>query len=74
MGRKKFKKGKYKVEISITNCVKCNSINLARFRYGLPDFTEALKKQIAEGKIVFGGCEVSFDSPIYRCNDCKHEF
>jgi transcription elongation factor Elf1 len=73
MGRKKFKRGKYK-EIIITNCPKCNSTNLAKYLYGLPDFTDELKKQIADKEIVLGGCELSFDNPIYRCNDCKEEF
>lgn len=74
MGRKKFKRGKYKVEIAITNCLKCNSENLAKISYGLPNFTEELKQKIADRKIVLGGCEISFDSPIFHCNDCRHEF
>lgn len=73
MGRKKFKRGRYKA-IIISNCPKCNSENLARFSYGLPNFTDELKKQIADGKIVLGGCELSIDNPIYRCNDCRKEF
>lgn len=55
-------------------CPKCKSTNLAEFRYGLPDFTDELKRLIAEGKIVLGGCEIFFDNPIYRCNKCHKEF
>ncbi|NJM53101.1 MAG: class I SAM-dependent methyltransferase [Blastocatellia bacterium] len=74
MGRKKFKRGRYKVELVVSNCPKCNSENLAKFHYGLPEFTDELKKQIAEGKIVLGGCEISFDNPLYFCNGCRNEF
>jgi hypothetical protein len=73
MGRKKFKRGKYK-EIIVSNCLKCNSDNLAKYHYGLPNFTDELKKQIDDGKIILGGCELSIDNPSYCCNDCKYEF
>lgn len=74
MGKKKFKRGNYKIELNISNCPKCNSDNLAKFRYGLPEFTDDLKKQIDEGKIILGGCEIMLDNPLFHCNDCRHEF
>lgn len=55
-------------------CPKCKSNSIARFFYGLPDFTEELKKRIDNKEIVLGGCEISWDNPIYFCNDCENEF
>ena len=55
-------------------CPKCKSDDIARFQYGLPEFTDELRRLIAEKKIVLGGCELAFDNPIYFCNNCRKEF
>jgi primosomal protein N' len=55
-------------------CPKCKSNSIAEIFYGLPNFTEELNKKIEDKKIVLGGCEISWDNPIYHCNDCKNEF
>ncbi|MBX7170925.1 MAG: hypothetical protein K1X72_08210 [Pyrinomonadaceae bacterium] len=62
------------MEEKTVKCPKCNSTRIAQFRYGLPEFTPELKKQIDEGKIVLGGCEIWADNPTHFCNDCRKEF
>ena len=61
-------------EEELVKCPKCKSISIARFYYGLPELTEDLKKKIENKEIVLGGCELSWDNPIYRCNVCSKEF
>ncbi len=55
-------------------CPNCGSDNIAEILWGLPSFTDELQEELAEGKIVLGGCCVSFDDPRYECNDCMHRF
>ncbi len=55
-------------------CVKCGSKNVAEYLWGLPKYDEQLEKEITDGKIVLGGCEVLPYSPKYKCNDCKKDF
>ena len=55
-------------------CVKCGGHNTAEYLYGLPYMSEELEKNIADGKVKLGGCEVSdFDSK-YHCNECDIDF
>lgn len=55
-------------------CVKCGSNNTAEYLYGLPLMNEELEKDIADGKIKLGGCEVSDFDPKYHCNECDNDF
>ena len=55
-------------------CPKCKSDNIARFLYGMPAFNKKLEKDMADGKVVLGGCEVDPLFPKYKCNICKYEF
>lgn len=55
-------------------CPECGSSNVAEILWGLPSFTDELQKELAEGKVVLGGCCVDYDDPEYECNDCMHRF
>lgn len=55
-------------------CVKCGSNNTAEYLYGLPLMNEELEKDIADGKIKLGGCEVSDFDPKHHCNECDTDF
>lgn len=55
-------------------CPKCKNDNVARFLYGMPAFDKKLEKDMADGKVVLGGCEVDPLFPKYKCNVCKYEF
>lgn len=55
-------------------CVKCGSNNTAEYLYGMPLMDEALEKDLAEHKVVLGGCMVSELNPRYYCNECKNDF
>lgn len=73
MSKKSYQK-RMSNETIIQNCPKCNSENIAEFRYGLYDRDEKLNRLIEERKVILGGCEISFDSPAFYCNECGREF
>jgi ribosomal protein L37AE/L43A len=54
-------------------CPKCGSKRVARIQYGLPAFTEELERQLAEGKVVLGGCCMTDDDPAWQCADCGEQ-
>ena len=64
--------------MSKVSCPRCNSKNQVKILYGLIRFEqsdeEKIKKDRAEGKIVFGRCSRDLDSPIWRCKDCHHRW
>ena len=64
-------------------CPRCGSIHTARYLYGMPAFNEEMKRKLDAGRLVLGGCCVSFvevdgeeiyDMPKRFCNDCKKDF
>lgn len=57
-------------------CPYCGSRNIARIFRGMPTFTEEPQRELDEGKVVLGGCEVEGIYPLsrYQCNDCEEEF
>lgn len=55
-------------------CPNCKSNNVARVRFGMPDFNDKLQEELDNGTIVLGGCSVSDSDPNYCCNDCKHQW
>jgi hypothetical protein len=42
--------------------------------YGLPHFTPELERDLAEGRVVLGGCTVFDDSCQWQCLECRHEW
>jgi len=55
-------------------CTICNSSNIASIRYGMPAYDEKLEKDIADNKIVLGGCEIREDAAKWICTDCETEY
>ncbi len=55
-------------------CPACGSRNTARILYGEIILTEKLHEQSQKGKLVFGGCCESNDSPDRHCKDCDTSF
>lgn len=41
-----------------------------------PAFNEEPQRELDEGKVILGGCEVEgiYPLPRYYCNDCEEEF
>ena len=55
-------------------CPECGSNNIAEILWGLPAFTDELKKSLDEGKVVLDGCCISDDDPRCQCNECMSTF
>ena len=56
--------------MKIKNCPNCNSPRIATIQYGYPRFSKELEQDLAEGKIVLGGCCITDDDPDYKCVEC----
>jgi hypothetical protein len=55
-------------------CPYCGSKDTAYIYYGLPSDDPELKKRVAEGKVIIGGCNVSSTNPTRYCNHCRKSF
>lgn len=55
-------------------CANCNSRNIASILYGMPAYDEKMEKDIADKKIVLGGCEIHEDAAKWICTDCETEY
>lgn len=53
-------------------CPACGSARVAELRYGLPQFTPELERDLDAGCVVRGGCVVFDDSCQWRCLECRH--
>ena len=64
------------VESAEVVCPRCGSRHVAQILHGMPAFTEELQRELAEGKVVLGGCDIDIfhPTPSYHCNDCEEEF
>lgn len=51
-------------------CPKCGGAESARVLYGLPAFTDELKKAIEGKRVVLGGCPVYAGAPRFICTRC----
>jgi len=51
-------------------CPRCGSDRIARVLYGLPDFSEELKRDLDAGRVVLGGCCVTGRDPAWQCAKC----
>jgi hypothetical protein len=52
-------------------CPKCGSKRIARIQWGMPNFSDELKRKLDEGTVVLGGCVVSGHDPNWQCQDCR---
>jgi hypothetical protein len=55
-------------------CPKCRSERVAEIRYGLPDFSEELERELEAGEVVLGGCVVTGGDPSWHCVECGHRW
>ncbi|HMQ96242.1 MAG TPA: hypothetical protein PKD19_03405 [Candidatus Saccharibacteria bacterium] len=56
------------------HCPECGSSSVARVMKGMPAFDDELERDIEEGRIILGGCEIVDGAPHLVCNDCKHQW
>jgi hypothetical protein len=55
-------------------CPVCQSKNIAQYLYGMPAYSDKLKKELDEGKTILGGCCISDQDPSFACHECKTDF
>ena len=51
------------VESAEVVCPRCGSRHVAQILHGMPAFTEELQRELAEGKVVLGGCDIDIFHP-----------
>ena len=51
-------------------CTLCGSTRIAPIRYGLPDFTEEVVRQMENEEVYFGGCMILPGYPHFHCFAC----
>ena len=59
---------------STLQCPLCNNAKIATIFWGYPSDITEYEKEIAEGKIVLGGCLVTDQDPKWECNSCHHRW
>ncbi len=79
----------YDLEFTVKNkkaqikCPYCGSKNTARYIYGYPILSDEMRKMVASGKRILGGCMISSvkirgqiinTMPQRKCCDCKKDF
>ncbi len=55
-------------------CPNCGNDNTAKILWGMPSFSDELRNELSEGKVVLGGCCITGEDPDWHCNDCGCEF
>lgn len=55
-------------------CPNCGSHRIATYGCGMPQYSAELRKELDEGSIVLGGCEVGNSMPDWVCTECKTDF
>ncbi len=55
-------------------CPRCGSSDVAEYLWGLPAFSEQLEKDMADHKIILGGCCITGNDPSAHCNTCGKDF
>ena len=61
-----------KVFLKKRKCPYCGSRDIAKIIYGYPVMSEEMEEEIAQGKIVLGGCLLREEK--YYCNSCDRKF
>lgn len=51
-------------------CPRCGHTRIADVRYGLPDYSEDIYRQILNGIIVIGGAAAPLDAAAWQCTKC----
>lgn len=52
-------------------CPFCSEGPVARVLYGLPAYSPELERQLAQRKVVLGGCCRSQWDPAWQCTNCE---
>jgi len=52
-------------------CPVCDASPVASILYGMPNFSEKLEQELAEGRTTLGGCCIEIDGPLWECSHCK---
>lgn len=55
-------------------CPRCGSSDVAEYLWGLPAFSEQLEKDMADHKVILGGCCITGNDPSAHCNACGKDF
>jgi len=55
-------------------CPFCNSDKVRKFVYGLIKFKSEEDEKIFLKEYALGGCKISDDNPMFRCDNCKKDF
>ena len=55
-------------------CPSCGSTDAAKYLYGYVALDDELEQDLANGKVILGGCEISPDAPEHYCNVCGNEW
>lgn len=55
-------------------CPVCGSRRISTILWGFPAFSEVVERELAEGKLILGGCCVTDYDPTWQCADCETEF
>ncbi|HLA09031.1 MAG TPA: hypothetical protein VJ023_00325 [Pyrinomonadaceae bacterium] len=64
-----------KVNRKPRTCLECGSKRVAVILYGLPNFSDdELMRKEELGKIVFGGCVITGEDPLWQCVDCRQKY
>jgi hypothetical protein len=61
---------KYKSTKKPDTCPECGSERIARILYGLPAFSDSLRKRLDNNEVVLGGCCITGNDPSWKCIDC----
>lgn len=56
------------LKYTTVSCVQCESEKVVPIIYGLTTFDSYIELQ---DKVVFGGCVIEDNSPLYQCLDCN---
>lgn len=57
-----------------SRCPSCDAERVARILYGLPIPDRKLRRQLASGAVVLGGCVIVTGDPVWECTACGHRW
>lgn len=61
-------KERYEYRHRPAKCPACGSTRVAKILYGMPILSEGLQRDLEEGRVVLGGCELG--DAVWECADC----
>lgn len=64
---------RWRREILTQRCPACDSVEVSRFLYGLPDLA-ALREEIDSDLVVLAGSSFAGSDPLWVCRRCRHKW